>query len=210
MSVKRVMLSLAATVAAMFAFASPAMAVDGHIAHVTTGSTVSNLTLHLVGNAKFETLGTGIQCTTITSTVELETATTGKVVSFLPEVSTCSGFGSIYAGCKVTSTTTNTPLHVTVTDNDFDVTKTGGETEIEGKLNSCNNSKVNFTNLFFPNATLKPENTAGTTAATGEPIEAVEIVETEGEAENNLGTLAVEATGTLTLTPSERCTYKFE
>jgi hypothetical protein len=184
------------------------------------GTPISNGTkLHLVGWAKLETLGTGIECH-VTATYEA-TGTegkTGNVTAFSLETATCHGFGSIYNGCKVTSDAVkNLPYAVKTTKTLLDITATN--IIVESILSGCVNTNVTFTNLYLEEGVkLEPLKTGtrtvtntsghlGTTAATGEAIAGVEL-SGEGTAENNLGELAVEASGELELTSPERCTYR--
>jgi hypothetical protein len=221
MSIKKsLLLSFAVTAIAMSAFASSAMAVDGTIKD-TDGTVIPNGTsISLKGWAKFETLGTGIECHVTSTVVSSGSGTTGSVTAFAPITSTCHGFGSIYNGCKVTSDSVlNLPYSATVTSTDVDVTSTN--IAINSGLSSCVNTNVTFTNLSFEEGiTLKPlktgvravtntENKLGTTttAGAGEPIAGVELSGL-GFAENNLGELGVEATGELEIEGGARCTYK--
>jgi hypothetical protein len=225
MSIKKsLLLSFAAMAIAMTAFASSALAAEDGVLQDTNGNPITDpvgapVELHFTGWAKFETLGTGIEChVTALYTPTGTEGKTGDITGFTPITSTCHGFGSIYNGCKVTTDTVlNQPYHVTVTKTDFDVTSTN--IVINSTLSSCVNTNVTFTNLSFEEGvTLKPLKTGtravtdtagnlGTTAAAGDPIAGVEL-SAQGFAENNLGELGVEATGELELTSPERCTYK--
>lgn len=218
MSIKKsLLLSVAAMAIAMTAFASSAMAATDGVIKDTNGSTiVEGTVLSAKGWAKFETLGTGIECHVEAAVKAGKEGKVGEVTVFKPVAATCHGFGSIYKNCKVTSTSVeNLPYPATVTPTDIDVTD---EITILGSLNSCENTKLTFTNLFFEEATLIPlktgangatntENHLGGTASAGEEIAGIEI-EAEGEAVNNIGTLAVEATGELEIEGAARCTYK--
>jgi hypothetical protein len=207
---RSLLLSLTAAIA-MLAFASSALAGTGALVHDSTGEFIPNGTeITTEGNAKFETLGTGIECTTATGTLKVTNSvgSTGQITKFAPTTSTCNGFGSIFKGCKLTADTVEgLPYHVTATDNKLDVT---GEIVITGTTSNCTNSKITSVNLFFSSVTLEPMNTSGNTAATGETISAVEL-HGEGIAKTNVPSeLSVEAGGVLQILGAARCTYRFK
>lgn len=219
---KKPLLLLAATMLTMAAFTSSAMGLGGALRDVSNNEYIVNGTkLNLKGWAKFETLGTGIEChvtATFENTFTGVLGTQGNITQLSPNTASCYGFGSIYKGCKVKSDEVqNLPYAAMGTPTDLDVTSTN--ITITSTLTSCENTKITFTNLFFEEGiTLKllgtgtrlvtnTENKLGNTITTNTSIAGIEL-EALGEAVNNLGELGVETTGELELTGSGRCTYK--
>lgn len=220
-SKKTILLLLTAMLSMLSLAPSAAAAVDGKLADVADGKTIpQGKKIKLEGGFRFETVGTGIECN---MTAEIEAANLGMesatVLSFLPATTTCAGFGLLFAECKVKKHTINTPWDLTATPTpDFDLSKPGGELSVAFELEKCKNNQLAKGSITVPKLTLKPETTSGTTAKTGEPIAAIEIVEEENEGEaileeedeTEIATATVAAKGTFKILGTDSCTYKFE
>lgn len=97
------MMLLAMAIAAVVAFAAPAMASASRIVDTETGLPAPAGThLHYTGAAAFSTEVGGVACEEVTATIELESAETGKVVSFVPNTATCESSGAL-TGCQLSA-----------------------------------------------------------------------------------------------------------
>jgi hypothetical protein len=219
MSIKKLLLCVAAMAIAMTAFASSAMAATDGVIKDSDGTIIpANKELKARGWASFTSLSGGIECH-VTATIKATGAlgTTGQVTAFAPATTTCKGVGA-FEGCKVTADTVNNlPYAVTVTPTDLDVT---GTIAINSTLSNCNTTSIVGVNLAFTAITLKviktgtnpitnTESKLGATGTTNDLIAGVEI-SGNGTAEIlNAGTkLPVEAKGELEIEGTNRCTYK--
>ena len=225
MSIKKSLLALAAAAMATMAFASPAMATDGVIRdHEGTAAIGNNTEVHMIGWAKFTTGKGSFECH-VTAVIKATGATgsTGDVTTFnVPDTTKCTGTG-LLNGCKLTSHSSNTSFHATVTSNGkIDITKTGGKVTIINTFSGClvKNLTTTFSSIELTplkTGTTSPaptgtENRLGVTAALNEPIagfefEASAVMHVEdifgGKTEE-----AVITTGKFEITGAARCTYE--
>jgi len=213
MSIRKSLIAIAAMALATMGLASSAMAAtDGVIRDVTNNEIVPlNHETRFKGWARFGSGSGGTKChSESVAKATVSNGTTGTASFVVPSVAACT---SEIPGCTLTSVeVTNSPYHLTVTPNDFDVT---------GNIVIHNKYKGTF--CFFPeitvefsSITLKPFNTTnphsatntnnklGNTAAAGEAIAGVEI---SGKGTSpQVG--ALEAEGELEITGADLCTWK--
>jgi hypothetical protein len=214
MSIRKSLLTLAATALMLMGFASPTMAAeDGIIRDVSTGSLIAQGTeLHAVGSVKYVIWLGSFECHVTAVIKATGTAgTTAQITSFtIPDTTKCTGSGFL-AGCKIKSAiTTNLPYSVTVTPADLEVT---GNMVFLNEYPSCVLAKQTMKFYKFTLRTLKTGTDVvtgtnghlGTTAEEGEPIAGFELEATgvmPGPPDKEITT-----TGELELTSPERCTY---
>ena len=228
MSIKKSLLALLAAAMAAMAFASSALATDGVLRDVSTGSPIQeNAVLHMIGWTKFIIPSATFECHATWSIKAVgTTGTTGSATSYnIPDHTKCTNTGA-FKGCVVkTYESKNMPYHVTVTSNGrIDIT---GNIELHSTYSGC---LIKTTLLKISEITLTPLKTGernitggtgeaklGETAALAEPIAGFEIdgftANGEVEMESSLGTKSTEplnsVTGEFELTKEEgRCTYE--
>lgn len=185
--IKKMML-LAIAVAAVAAFAAPASALAGtHWIH--EGSTVSSFEEDYTGFASFDVNafpGTSFGCVVhvhLSATQDTTpTTATGTITSFEVTTNTCEGTG-LLTGCELENDTSNTNWHVVATATDLDITKTGGEIEINNSYKA--GCAVAASTVKFASITATPTPN----------IEEVECLDLSGSGSSALG--AVAATGEL-------------
>src|SRR5262249_39838850 len=98
MSMKRVLLFASMALAAM-AFAIPAVASAARIYDSKNNTTLTTAkTIKASGQARFQALGSGVECTVDTAITTNGNGTTANVTKFEITTSTCAGFGFPYAG----------------------------------------------------------------------------------------------------------------
>jgi hypothetical protein len=132
MSIKRILLLAGMALAAM-AFPASAMAVDT----ITDNGALKDKTIHFLGTAEFNTLGSGIKCpATANVTVDGDTVV---VTNFsVPTVVGCTFFGN-YAGCEFEENPTavsNIPVDLVTSGTELRATITGGSLASHSTINS--------------------------------------------------------------------------
>ena len=225
MSTKKSLLALLAAAMATMAFASPALATDGVLRDVQTGSPIAAGTvLHAVGWTKNTTANASFECH-VTWNIEAigSTGTTANVTTLtVPDTTKCTYTG-LYKGCTLkTHEAKNLPYHVTVTDNGrLDIT---GNIELHYTFSGClvkttllKLSEVRLTPLLTGSrAVTGTENKLGSTAVLNEPIAGFEVDEFTANGKmiivSSFGTKSEEAlesvSGEIELTAGSRCTYQ--
>jgi hypothetical protein len=156
---------LASMALATAALVAPAMAsAGGAIVHLpNTGTIGTGVVVHLKGSAEFNTLGSGVRCTEVDSTLTSESATTGKAtfVATNPHTS-CTGLG-IFSKCTVTSVTPTGEFQGHVLTNDIELTNVVIKNTFANKgAETCEYASAEVT---FTSMTVAPS--AGQTVATG-------------------------------------------
>lgn len=204
MSIKKIML-LASMALAATALAAASASATGNGVWVDNGQHVEEpIDVYAEGKAKFNTLGSGLECTvTATITSDGETASTGTV-HFKVEIATCEGFGATFAGCEVEAITNTGPnsdftweYHLTKTPPRIITTGV----KIDSHLKNC--GKDTTVSIAFTTVVATPDNAAA--------ISTVTLSSTGGTAKVNGGAaLPNAASGDLTVQGAAKGTYGIE
>jgi hypothetical protein len=146
------------------ALVAPAAAsAGGAIVDLPGGATIgAGVDVNLKGAAEVNTLGSGVRCTEVDSTLTSESATTGKVtyVATNPETA-CTGLG-IFNKCVVTSVTPAGEFQIHVKTNDLELTNVVLKYTFKNKgAETCEYASLETT---FTSMTMAPS--AGQPAAT--------------------------------------------
>jgi hypothetical protein len=198
MSIKKALLFAAMALSAVAAIAPASAFAEGNGVLTDPPGTivVGAKTISLTGVAKFNTLGSGIECT-VHSTATYDGDSTGEV-HFEVTITTCKGFGATFTGCGV-SAITNTPAGKTDFTWESHLTKTPmgvlvTNPVISSTLKNCGSDTT--VTISFPKG-VKALPTGGK-----QPIESVTLSSTGGTASVNGGAnLPNVAEGTLEVTP---------
>lgn len=194
---------------AALAFAAPAMATTEAFWTMGGATETAAQTVELKGKAKFNTLGTGIECEVIAKVTANEGgvhSSTGHV-HFKVVTSTCAGFGGTYGGCKVSQITgTNAAgeleflYHLTNTSGARTIVVTA--VSITSDLTNCTHTEHTSVRITFTTVVATP--TPNATA-----IQSVDLSSTGGKAFVNGGGLGLAnvAEGTLTVQGAANGTY---
>jgi hypothetical protein len=170
MSIKKTLL-LASMALATAALVAPAAAsAGGAIVDLPGGATIgSGVDVTLKGTAEFNTLGSGVRCTEVDSTLTSESATTGKATFVATNPTTaCTGLG-IFNKCIVTAVTPAGEFQGHVLTNDIELTNVVIKNTFANKgAETCEyaSAEVTFTTMTVAPSSGQPAATNGLTTVT--------------------------------------------
>lgn len=204
MRIKKMLLLTSMALAAI-AFAAASASATGNGVWVDKGQHVEEAAeVSAEGKAKFNTLGSGIECTvTAEITTAGQTASTG-IVHFAVDTESCEGFGATFGGCEVEEITNTGPngdftweYHLTKTPQRIITTGVN----IASKLKNCGSDTTVV--IAFTTVIATPNNAAEISSAT--------LSSTGGTAKVNGGAaLPNAASGTLNVLGEDAGTYGIE
>lgn len=164
------------------------------------GKILENAEIPLTGQVKVQSSGTGLECT-VHMTLFVN-GNTVDVTKFAITTNSCAGFGSIYAGCEMSSDKSTLPWAVTVHEENLEVPFGAIDTTLKAKPGKT--CAVGENNVTLENAGFWWINDLGKTKR---PYTAVEYIAV-AVMDTNLGKLMGEATGKFEFVEASAETYE--
>jgi hypothetical protein len=201
---------------AIAAFLAPAMAsAGGAIVHLPDKGTIkAGVVVHLKGSAEFNTLGSGVRCTEVDSTLTSEgvAATTGKAsfVATNPH-SACTALG-IFNKCTVVTVTPASEFQVHTLTNDLELKNVVIKNTFANKgAETCEyaSAEVTFTSMTVAPAAGQPTATNGLTVVTVTGTGTAHVTKNTIHG-TTATTLAISGHAQLTIQPPDGGTYGIE
>ncbi len=164
------------------------------------GKTLENVEIPLTGQFKFQSSGTGMECTVHMAL--FVNGNTVDVTKFAITTKSCAGFGSLYAGCEMSSDEATLPWSVTVHEENLEVPFGAVDSTLKAKPGKT--CTVKESNITLKNAGFWWINDLGKTKR---PYTAVEYI-AAAVIDTNLGELSGEASGRFEFVEASAETYE--